>query len=170
MADDKKAAPEKKPEGKAGKKRGRLGLMLGIIIVLPVIFIFMLPTTILLVAGLIPAFVAMITDNDRQKSEAIAIGSLNCAGVTPFLIDLWARGQSWTTLVQILTNSSSWLIMYGTAALGWLIVFAMPPLLTAFTVAKYETRLKVLKSNLESLKTAWGADVATTKPLDKVGR
>jgi hypothetical protein len=169
MAEEKKE--ETKPAaGKTGKKRGRLGIIIGLVVVIPLVFFTMLPTAVLLLAGLLPTIVVMITDNDRQKSAAIAIGSLNCAGVMPFVIDLWVRGQTMDNLFRILTNSSTWLVMLGTAGLGQLIVFALPPLLTAFTVAKFETRLKVLKSNLESLKTAWGPEVATTKPLDKFGR
>jgi len=168
MAEEPAAAP---PDKKAAKKGGgKLGLILGMVVVIPVVFFTMLPTALLLIAGLVPTFVVLIADNDRQKSSAIAIGSLNCAGVTPFVIDLWTRGQTMENTFRILGDSSTWLVMLGTAALGQLIVFALPPLLTAFTVAKYEVRLKTLKANLENLKTAWGPDVATTKSLDKVGR
>ena len=58
----------------------------------------------------------------------------------------------------------------GAAAVGQLIVFAIPQALTSLTLARAEIRLKILKGNMEKLKTTWGPDVATTKPLDKIAR
>jgi len=168
MAEDKTAAPAK--DAKPGKKGGKIGVILGMVVIIPVVFFTMMPTALLLTAGLLPTLIVLITDNDKQKSAAIAIGSLNCAGVTPFIIDLWMKGQTMQNAFHILTSSSTWLVMLGAAGVGQLIVIAVPPVLAGFTVAKHEARLKVLKSNLESLKTAWGPDVATTKPLDQMGR
>ncbi len=86
------------------------------------------------------------------------------------MIDLWVNGQSMDTVFHILGQSSSWLVILGAAAVGQLIVFAIPQAMTSLTLARAELRLKILKTNMEKLKSTWGPDVATTKPLDKITR
>jgi len=72
--------------------------------------------------------------------------------------------------LAILRDANTWLVMLGAAGIGQLILFAVPQVIATFTVARSESRLKLLKANLEKLKTAWGGDVATTKPIEKVAR
>ena len=170
MADKEKDANKAKPDAAAKPKRGgKLGLFTTL-----TVFVFaspfIMPTLLLLFLGMLPTMVAMITDSDRQKSSAIAIGSLNFAGITPFIIDLWMKGQTMANVFRILTEPSSWLVMLGAAGVGQLVVFAIPPVLASFTTVRYEARLKVLKENMESLKSTWGPEVATTKPVNKIGQ
>jgi hypothetical protein len=171
MADKKAAA--KTPPGKNNKggkrKRGKFRMIL-IMLVFGVAAPFLMPTLTLLLFGLLPTFVALITDTDKQKSGAAAIGAMNCAGLAPFLIDLWIKGQTMENAFGILRDTSNWLVILGASAVGQLIVFAVPQLMTSLLLVASEVRLKNLKQNLEQLKTSWGPDVATTKPLDKMGR
>jgi hypothetical protein len=95
---------------------------------------------------------------------------MNFAGLVPFLIDLWVKGQTMENAFVILRNPSNWLIILGAAGIGQLIVFAVPQAMASMTLAHAESRLKTLKQNLEQLKTSWGPEVATTKPVDKIGR
>ena len=151
---------------KRGNKLGFFTTMIMVGLISP----FIMPTLTLLFLGMFPTIIALVADNDRQKSSAIAIGSLNVAGVVPFVIDLWLKGQHWDTLIQILKEPSSWLVMLGAAGVGKMIVFAVPPVLAGFATIRYELRLKTLKDNLETIKATWGPDVGTTKPLSKVGQ
>ncbi len=165
MADNKKpaaAAPKKKKGGKAG--------FFIILILFAIAAPFFMPTLTLLLVGLLPTFVALITDTDPQKSSTASIGAMNFAGLVPFLIDLWAKGQTMENAFIILRNPSNWLIILGAAGVGQLIVFAVPQAMASMTFISAESRLKLLKRNLDQLKTSWGPDVATTKPLDKIGR
>lgn len=168
-------AKEKTPENKvekaapAKKRSGKLKFfffMLLFIAALP----FIVPTFVLILVGMIPTFVALITDTDRQKSSATAIGAMNCAGLTPFILDLWCKGQTMETLTPILKDPASWFIILGAAGVGQLIVFTVPQAMASLTLARAEGRMKNLKENLESLKATWGADVGTTKSLDKLSR
>lgn len=156
------------PKGAPKKKGGKAGFVL-ILILFGLSAPFFMPTLTLLLVGLLPTFVALITDNDPQKSSTSAIGAMNFSGLTPFLIDLWVKGQTMENAFSILRNTSNWLIILGAAAIGQLIVFAVPQMMASLTLARAEGRLKLLKQNLELLKASWGPDVATTKPLDKLG-
>jgi hypothetical protein len=165
MADDKKAAAAA-PKKKKGGKLSLIFFFILFILAAP----FLMPTLTLILVGLLPTFVALLTDNDPQKSSTASIGAMNLAGLTPFLIDLWVKGQTMENAFQILRNPSNWLIMLGAAGVGQLIVFAVPQMMASMTFVHAESRLKLLKQNLEQLKAGWGPDVATTKPLDKIGR
>jgi hypothetical protein len=165
MADDKKTNTGVKPK----KKGGKLGFIF-FLILFGICAPFMMPTLTLLLVGLLPTFVALITDNDPHKSSTAAIGAMNFAGLTPFVIDLWVKGQTMENAFIILRQPSNWLIMLGAAGIGQLIVFAVPQAMASLTLARAESRLKLLKQNLEQLKAGWGSDVATTKPVDKIGK
>lgn len=162
MADAKAAA---KPKKKAGKLTITL-MMLAFGIATP----FMLPTVILLLAGLIPTYIAFATDDDPNKSGAISVCAMNLAGLTPFVIDLWAKGQTLAYTFHILGNMNDWLVILGAAAVGQLIVYALPQAIATLTLTHAESRIKHLKKNLDTLKDAWGPDVATAKPIDKISQ
>ncbi|MFY9287666.1 MAG: hypothetical protein WAO98_04100 [Alphaproteobacteria bacterium] len=162
MAEEQKTAEGNKKGGKAGF------ILLMILFGLSVPF--MMPTYTLLLIGMFPTFIALLTDTDKNHSSASAIGFMNAAGTTPFVIDLWMKGQTMEYVFHILREPSNWLVMLGAAGIGQLIVFAVPQAMTSVTLARAEIRLKTLKSNLEQLKAAWGPEVATTKPVDKIIR
>ena len=174
MADAKQKtanAAAKSADGKAQKpkKRSRLGFyttLLVAVIAAP----FMFPTVVLILAGLIPTFVAFFVDKDREHSSATAIGAMNCAGLTPFVIDLWLKGQTMANAFIILSDPSNWVVILGAAAIGQLIVSVVPQALATLTLAHSELRIKTLKNNLETLKNSWGPDVGTTKPLEQLAR
>ena len=162
---DKAAAPAKGGDKKKGG--GKLRFMT-IMIIFGMSVPFLMPTLTLMLIGMIPTFIALLTDTDRHKYSASAIGFMNCAGLTPFVIDLWAKGQTMENVFHIMAMPSNWLIILGAAGVGQLIVFAVPQAMTSVTLVRAEMRLKTLKHNLEQLKTTWGPDVATTKPIDKL--
>ena len=122
----------------------------------------------MLLAGLIPTYVAFATDSDPQKSGAVSVGAMNFAGLVPFIIDLWSKGQTMPNTVHILTTPDSWMIILGAAAIGQLIVYAIPQALATLTLSQAELRVKNMRKNLELLKESWGPEVATTKPIDKI--
>ncbi len=129
---------------------------------------FMLPTLVLLLAGLVPTYVAFATDDDPQKSGATSVCAMNMAGIAPYIIDLWMKGQTLGNAFAVLGEAKSWLVILGAAAIGQLIVYTIPSFIAIFTLNNADLRLQTLRKNLDVLKDSWGADVATTKPIDKV--
>lgn len=158
----------KKKERKTAPSRRKGGLLFFcIMIIVGAIVPFGLPT-LLLCLGLLPTLVALITDTDPKKSAAAAIGFLNVAGVAPFILELWEKGQTMENAMQIVLDSTTWLIMLGAAALGQLLIYAVPPVVASMTLMKLEARLRLLRDGLSQLKEIWGPDVATHKAVDQV--
>ena len=168
MADAKKKDAAK-PADAPKKRGGKLGFYtLATLLVLASPFIF--PTIILVLIGLVPTLVELFTDDDPNHASTAAVGALNFAGLSPFLIDLWLKGQTIDSAFHIMGESSFWLFGLGAAGIGKLIVFAVPQAMMLLTFSSYEIRLKGLRQNLEQLKTTWGPDVGTVKPIDKIER
>lgn len=169
MANDKKNKPVKASGGKAGTKPKGAGIYIlpGILTGASLFFIF--PTFVLMAIGLIPTIIAIFTDTDHEKHSATAVGAMNVAGLTPFIVELWTKGQTIGHVFEILRDANNWLVILGSAVLGQLILFVVPQITASMTSARYETRLKTLKSNLEELKSTWGPDVASTKSLNQIG-
>jgi hypothetical protein len=161
-----KAAPA---GGKSKKKGGKLGLYIGLTVAGVAAFT-MFPTVVLVMIGLIPTMVAFFVDKDREHSGAVAVGAMNCAGLTPFVIDLLIKGQSMANTFQILANPNSWLVILGASAIGQVIVSIVPQAMATLALAHSETRIKNLRNNIELLKTSWGPDVGTTKPVEQLVR
>ncbi|MGE3623845.1 MAG: hypothetical protein AB7H77_08250 [Bdellovibrionales bacterium] len=166
MAEQKTADTKAAAGTAAGKKGGGIGFIL-LMIVIGALVPFIYPSLFLFV-GMLPTAVAMFTVNDKQGAWITAIGALNAAGITPFIIELWQKGQTMDNALRIMGTSETWLIMFGAAGVGQLILFAVPQAITSLTLARAEARIQLLKSHLDILKAAWGPDVATTKPLEKV--
>ncbi|MDD3181865.1 MAG: hypothetical protein PHD48_03560 [Alphaproteobacteria bacterium] len=124
--------------------------------------------TLLICLGLIPTVVALFTDADSHRSKLATIGYMNLAGVLPFLLELWQKGQSMEVATAIIRNPMSWAIMLGAAGIGHLILYAIPPMIASIIVINQEARLKVLRQGLQELEKIWGSDVGTMAPLDIV--
>ncbi len=170
MADAKNkkgAAPAK--GAKAGGKDGKQGTMTAhqrrsnaavtMIMSVVVILAAVLPTACILVPGMLPTLCALIGDRDKEKAAGITVGAMNAAGVAQMVIELWKRGHDFDTAFTLLTQPGNWLIMYGAAAMGWMIYFIVPTIVASFMTAGSETRLQTLRNNLEELKRIWGPDV-----------
>lgn len=166
MAEAKKApaAPNKGKKKKGGSKLKFYMFLLIAMISAP----FMFPTVVLVLVGLIPTIVAFVVDNDREHSSATAIGAMNCAGLSPFIIDLWLKGQTMGNAFAILSQPINLLIIFGSAAVGQAIVGIVPQAMATLTLAHSELRIKNLKNNMEILRKSWGPDVGTTKPIEKM--
>lgn len=172
MADKKpdpapKDTKDAKASGAKSSKGGAWKTILGMVLVIPTILIVGLPT-LLICVGLLPTLIALLTDTDRQKSAAATIGFLNVAGVLPFIIDLWMSGQTMAHAFAIMSSSTTWLVMFGSAGVGHLLLYAIPQATATLTLTRMENRLRTLKQALIQLKDIYGPDVATNKPLDQV--
>ncbi len=163
-----KKAPAAKASAKAAKKSGNKLRSIVIMLVLGCAIPFMVPTVILVVAAMFPTYFAFATDDDPQKSGAVSVGAMNFAGVVPFIIDLWNKGQTMANAFTILSDANAWLIIMGAAFIGQLIVYAIPQAIATLTLTHAEARAKSLRKNLDLLKESWGPEVATAKPVDQI--
>lgn len=151
-------APAKKKEAKQKSAGGVLAWVLALIF-----GVFALPTLILLLIGMAPTLVAyFIMDRHPSKFITRAVGYLNFAGCLPYAIDLWRGGSGFwdfENLLLIISNPFSLLVMYSSAAVGWAILFAAPPVVASYLAVTSDMKEKNLKARQKELIANWGRNV-----------
>jgi len=155
-----------KAAGKAPKAKGS-GMMIFFMIIIGCLVPFGMPT-LLVCMGLLPTLVALVTDTDEHRSSLATIGYLNVAGVLPFLIELWQKGQTMEAAVGILRDPLSWVIMLGSAGIGHLMLYTIPVIVGSMVLMRQEARLRTLREGIKQLESIWGPDVTNALSLDIV--
>ena len=131
-------------------------LMLALLLPLALIF---LPTTTVLVTGMIPTLVAFVIDSNRRRYLTITVGGLNLVGSLYFLRQLWVLGQRLSDIPIVLANSYGWLAALSGAAFGWLLFLGMPFVVRNVAIAEARIRLYSLRREQEKLVQDWGKAV-----------
>ncbi|WP_142848802.1 acyl-CoA synthetase [Telmatospirillum sp. J64-1] len=154
-------AAKQQAKARGGQQRTQGGgmrwiMMLAVTAAVP----FSLPTILLLFVGLLPTLVAALVDRGPNRYAWLCVGGLNLSGVAPFLFGLWFSGHSMSAALDILFDVFPLIVMYGSAAIGWLLYRAMPPVVGALLALRAQRRVTVLRNEQRRLVEAWGEDVA----------
>lgn len=120
------------------------------------LFIFGLPTLMLIGPGFIPALVAFVTDKEKEKTSTISVFYGNACGVLPQVIALWHDNHTMDGALKLLINPYTWLYMYAGAAVGWGIYILFPVVIskTLFLYGYY--KIKLCKERQKELLQEWG--------------
>jgi hypothetical protein len=124
------------------------------------LLVFTLPTVLILCAGMLPTAVAFLVDRRREKYTTLCVGSMNFVGVIPLLAKLWTEDHSYDMAFTILGDPFSWLMMLGSAGIGWTIYFVAPNIVAMFIATRIEQRIEKLKTRQTALEEEWGSDVS----------
>ena len=128
-------------------------------VVAPLVCIAFFPTFLLMVIGMAPSFVAYIIDVRAGKVTARAIGYLNFAGCLPYAFKLWTGQNTISGVIELVFDPSALMIMYSSAAVGWMLVFIMSPIMSAYLVVRHEAKRRSIASRQEALVKEWGKEV-----------
>lgn len=148
--------------GKGRARRvNRTAQILGWILAPPLAYV-LHPTIIVAIGGMIPTWVAYIVDNRPQRYAARTVGYANAAGVVIVAMDMWLRDHTWQRALELISDPLNWAIMFGAAALGWALYFALPPMMRTYLAVTNELKLKQLKTEQRELINEWGLEVTET--------
>lgn len=148
------------------RRSGGGGALLLLLLLAPA-GLMMMPTSVLVLAGLAPTFVAYLIDRDPEKSAALTVGAMNLCGVAPFVVRLWQRGHEMSMTLRMLADPGTWLVMFGAAAIGWLMYFFIPQIVAAVMNLRNQSKIKELEERRSMLVADWGADVMGRPDADK---
>ncbi|HWI26364.1 MAG TPA: hypothetical protein VN668_05300 [Stellaceae bacterium] len=162
--------PTKSPGGKAlgrgaGGRRARRGgaaLSLAVLAILG-LALAALPLCILVLGGTLPTAVAAVVDRHRARYLARTVGAMNLAGVLPGALRLWEAGISFSSLEQVIDSPYNWLVMYGAAAVGWMLYFCVPPVVGMVLDVKVDETKRRLEARAKTLVEEWGEEVTGRK-------
>lgn len=142
------------------KKAGKPGISPWLIVtIMTPVAIFAMPTTLLLVAGMVPTVIAWIVDRDPEKYAPMTVGALNFCGILPFLLDLWKHQHTVLAATRTLADPLTWMIMLGAAGVGWVIYYSVPPMVVSFELARSQRRIEAQNTRKKDLVEEWGVEV-----------
>lgn len=139
-----------------GNTRGRAVIAW---VVAPMVGIAFFPTILLLVIGMAPAIVAFIVDKRPRKVTARAIGYLNFAGCLPYALKLWTGHNTIAGVLSLVGEPSALMIMYSSAAVGWMLNFIMSPIMSAYLAVQHDSKSRSIGNRQEELIKEWGSEV-----------
>lgn len=143
-------------EGKKAKLPLSVKFALFCILVMACVFF---PTTVLFCGCMIPTLVAAVVDNYPQKTAWVTVGCMNFAGTVPAWFLLWERGQRIDHAFDLLMQSSTLIIAYGAAGVGWVLYHNITPFVAGILVLRNEKRLKDIEKRQKDLISKWGQEV-----------
>lgn len=154
----------------AKKKKSSAGWKVQLLIVVGLIggVLFSAMAVILLV-GMIPSIVSMIVDQTKGKTRTLTVASVNFAGCTPFLVEVFRNGNDMATAIQYILEPRTIVVMYLAAGMGYLIDWAMTGIVSSILVQKAKRRVRDIEKQKKDLIDRWGPEVTGTIPLDQFG-
>ncbi len=163
-----KGRPQGRPQGRPGAKQGAKqggGVALrfakyGLVVILLLMLVFATPVFVILAAGIVPTLTAAFVDRDPDKNTTIAVGTLNLAGISPYVVKMLSGPMTLDRAIDQLMQVYTWLVMYGAAGAGWLFIVILPPITGAYLNALANGRIQHLRRGQRRLIELWGEEVA----------
>lgn len=153
---------------KGKKKRKSLSMTILSAFVLLTAVVFM-PTTVILLFGMLPTIVIVFFDSNKKKTKAMTVGFLNFAGCTPFILHLWYEGHVMENAVMIAFDPRFMIVMCSAAGIGHLIDWAMSGIVGTVMLERGKSRIEEIQKHQKSLVERWGPEVTGELPLDSRG-
>ncbi len=158
-------AAKKKSKKKAGRS-WQIQLMLVFILLAGIAA---MSTTMLLLIGMLPTFVALFIDRTAEKTRVLTVGAMNAAGCTPFILQLWTTGAAMDNALTIITDPLTIVVMYCAAGVGYIIDWSISGLVGSVMVQRGGLRRNQIAKRQAELVERWGPEVTGDSPVDAYG-
>lgn len=143
-------------DGGSGKRR--TGSIVTWVIAGVVLFAFY-ESIVLLIIGMAPTGVAMLFDRSPSRNQTRTVGYLNFAGCLPWVIDYWLVGGDFARVFDIFADPMALFVMYSSAALGWLLYFAIRPIVGSYLAVSAEIKEKQIGRVQGKMEEEWGPEI-----------
>ena len=128
-----------------------------------------MPTTMLVLIGMLPTLVALFIDRTGEKTRVLTVGAMNAAGCTPFILQLWTTNNSLEHAGLIITDPRTIIVMYCAAGAGYMIDWAISGLVGSVMVQRANLRREQIASHQAEMVERWGQEVTGEIPVDAYG-
>ena len=109
------------------------------------------------VVGIIPTLVMSFTDQHKMKSARIqCVSLLNLSGVTPFAFQVYQNPTIWQ---EVFVQPVTMVVMWGSAAVGYLLLYVGPIVASIILQALAQDKLKNIMQQRTELIEQWGTEV-----------
>ena len=114
---------------------------------------------VMIVISLLPGVVASIVDRRPRKFASKTVLCFNLAGLLPPLFDTFMAPNPDAAAQRLLADPYTWIMVYGFAGFGWLVVFVIPQMVFLFLVVRSDHTIKKLEARRSELVEEWGERV-----------
>jgi hypothetical protein len=111
------------------------------------------------VIGMLPCIVAYYMDVSKHHYTFKSIFASNLSGMMPFITRIIREGPSSALLQEIMGDATSWIIIYGAALMGWLLVKLCPMLAQGMVKGMHQTQIMRYEWIQKKLENEWGNEV-----------
>lgn len=116
--------------------------------------------------SLLPTLVAYLIDKRPAKTATNAIGAFNFIGILPHLFSL-IKGNNYDAKFQeLISDPYIWFIIYGSAAIGWIMIWLIPEIFGAIYLARAERKITKMRKMQTEIIEEWGDEVKLGKLID----
>lgn len=153
-----KAAPPKRPVRRRRKSGGdEGGVLILVLIGFAALFAFEYRVAALVAVGIIPSIVMSLTDRRAHKSARIQCVLLtNLSGVVPFAMKVMDQPTIWQSIIM---DAFTMVAMWGSAALGYILLYVGPIVASIVLQAMSQDKLKSISQQRQELVEMWGSEV-----------
>ncbi len=140
-----------------------------LIIMLMIAAVVFLPSTIMLLLGMLPTLVAGLSDRTPQKLKAVTVGCLNLAACFPFWLDMVMAGHTTEQAMHMIGQPATIIVMYMGAGAGYGLDMFLTQMVARFVAQQGRGRLQRIKEQQKKLIDRWGQEVSGNVALDSYG-
>ena len=115
---------------------------------------------IFFVVGMMPSIIAYIMDSSRNRYTFQSVMACNLSGMMGFLFKIVVHGPSSAVLQDMMGSFTNWIIIYGAALVGWLMVQICPMIAEAMVNNIHQGQIMRIQRIQKKLENEWGNEVA----------
>lgn len=109
--------------------------------------------------GMLPGVMATVFDRGSGRFASKTVLAFNFTGLFPFLFDIAQSPDKSYAAQQRMVDLWVWLFVYGTASMGWVMIWIVPQITVLVLAFRAEFKIKNFKARQKELTTEWGEEV-----------
>ncbi len=130
-----------------------------LIICIPLLVMLLRTAAIFLALALLPSIVAYYVDRTATRYIFHTVFTCNLSATLPALGRIIKNGISDTEVQVVMGDAVNWLIIYGAAGFGWLLVYSAPVFSKGLINVMHQRKIRRLERTQKRIISEWGTEV-----------
>ncbi len=119
------------------------------------------------VLGMLPAILSMFLDKGAGRFASKTVTAFNFVGIVPFLFEIAQAFDRSVAAQRLMLDFWVWVVVYGTASLGWLTIWLFPQVTVIIFAMRAESKINKLQEEQKKLIEEWGEEVKEATKFKK---
>lgn len=115
---------------------------------------------VFILIAMLPSIVVYYLDQSNQRYVFRSIFYSNCSGLLPYIAQLIKWGPTSGNLQEIMYSSTTWIVIYGAAFIGYLLTIVAPLMAQAMIGSLNQTQVRGLQRAQKKIEKEWGHEIS----------